>query len=116
MLAPRAWYGFISVLDLRLFLFHTTLGSGAAAGFLPLMEEENFGALSLVPLPVLATSRGREAVNAAAPGGGVLEPDRGFSLVFELALAAFPLAARKVLFTETALNVVGFLTEDPVRP
>lgn len=93
--------------DLRLFLFQTAFGSGAAAGrpFAP------------APLtrPVLATSLGRadadeaEVRLATARVGEALSPG--------LATPGVPaaLAARKVLLTETDLNVVGFLAVDDVR-
>jgi hypothetical protein len=77
---------------------------------------ENLGTESLAPLPVLATKRGRDADNEAEPVGGVLEPGAGLSLSFDEAVVAFALAARKVLFTDTALNVAGFFAVELVRP
>lgn len=101
----------------RRFLFQTTLGSGAVAGFPPLTAEENRGAESRAPLPVFATSRGRETESVADPGGGVLVPVVGFSPALETVLPGAALAAKNVLFTETALNVAGFLAAaEPVRP
>lgn len=67
-------------------------------------------------LPVFAMSRGLEEDKVAEPVGGVLELGGGLSAVFAEALLAFAFAARKVLLTETALKVAGFLTDEPVRP
>lgn len=93
-------------------MFHTALASGATAGFPPLAAE-NRGTEPL-PLPVFAISRGR-ADRVAEPGGGVLELELGLSLGFGETEVTPDLAARKVLLTETALKVAGFLTEDPER-
>lgn len=95
-------------------MFHTALGSGDAAGR-PFTIEANRGRESFVPLPVFATRRGREADNEREPGGGVFDPPLGFSFVLVAAAGAFPLAARNVLLTETALNVAGFLTDEELR-
>lgn len=100
---------------LRLFLFHTAFGSGAAAGFPPFASDENRGVEVPVPLPDFATKRGRDMDKVAEPVGGVLEPVAGLSLVLDETLG-FALAARKVLLTETALNVAGLFAEDPARP
>lgn len=100
--------------DLRLFLFHTTLGSGAAAGFPPFVSDENLGVELPVPLPDFATKRGRDMDKVAEPVGGVLEPAAGLSLVLDETFG-FALEARKVLLTETALNVAGFFVEAPAR-
>lgn len=79
------------------------------------MPEANLGSESLLPLPVLAIKRGRDSDNVEEPGGGVPELPVGRSTVLAAALELFALAARKVLLTETALNVAGFLAADPVR-
>lgn len=103
-------------MDLRLFLFQTAPGSGVEAGLAPLITEENRGAVSLVPVPVLAIRRGRDDDKELDPGGGVFEPVAGLST----GLAATPLAllfeARNVLFTDTALKVAGFLADEADRP
>lgn len=103
-------------LDIRRFLFQTTLGSGAEGGFPPLTTDENRGAASRIPAPAFATNRGRDADKVVDPGGGVLEPVAGLSLVLETVLLGLAFDARNVLLTETALNVAGFLAEDAVRP
>lgn len=97
-------------------MFHTTLGSGAEAGFAPFTTDEKRGDESLVPLAVLATSLGREVDRAFEPGGGVLEPDVGLSMALVTVLLGMVFEARKVLFTETALKVAGFLVEELARP
>lgn len=99
----------------RRFLFHTAAGSGAAPG-LPFERDEKRGLEPPAPVPVFATSRGRDMDKAAEPVGGVLEPAAGLSLVFEARPEELDLAAKKVLFTETALNVGGFLVGELVRP
>ena len=101
--------------DIRLFLFHTALASGAEAGFPP-FAPDNRGPESRVPLPVFATNRGLDADGVPEPGGGVLEPDFDLSLTFVVLEGIAALDARKVLLTETALKVAGFLTDDVVRP
>jgi hypothetical protein len=68
------------------------------------------------PLPVLATRRGREESVAEPDGGGVLEPPLDLSTTLLVELGGFAFEARKVLLTDTALNVAGFLTEEAVRP
>lgn len=98
--------------DVRRFLFQTAFASGAP-GLLPLTAKR--GSESLLPLPALATRRGREADSADGPGGGVFEPPMGRSVTFEGMPELFALAARKVLLTETALKVAGFLAAEPVR-
>lgn len=95
-------------------MFHTALGSGADAGFPPFTPDDR-GPESRVPLPVFATNRGLDADGVADPGGGVLEPDFDLSLTFEVLVGVAALDARKVLLTETALKVAGFLTDDDVR-
>jgi hypothetical protein len=95
-------------------LFQTAFGSGAAAGFPPFASDENRGDEVPVPLPDFATNRGRDTDRVAEPVGGVLEPAAGLSLVLDETLG-FALEARNVLLTETALKVVGFLAEEPVR-
>lgn len=103
--------GVISVRRLR---FHTTLGSGAVAGFPPLAADEDLGSESRVALPVLAIKRGREAARVPAPGGGVFVPTP-FSPIPGDGLVVPDLAARNFLLTETALKVAGFLTVEPAR-
>lgn len=103
-------------LDVRLFLFHTALGSGAEAGFPP-FTPDNRGPESRAPLPIFATNRGLGADSVAEPWwGGVLEPVFDLSATFVVLIGVAALDARKVLLTETALKVAGFLTDDPVRP
>ena len=94
------------------FLFQTTLGSGAAAGFPPLAFE--YRGTEPLPLPVFATRRGR-ADKVAEPGGGV-ELETGLSVGLVEMEPALALDAKKFLLTESALNVAGFLTEEAVRP
>ena len=105
------------------FLFHTCIGSGPDS---PCRAKcEDLGVEALLPLAVLATSRGLGA------GGMVLPAAAGFVAIYDqlsllmqsgraLPLSALVLAeiavgvpalARKFLVTDTALNVVGFLTE-----
>lgn len=45
----------------------------------------------------------------------MLEPPTGFSLILEAVSGALLFAPRKVLLTETALKVAGFLIADEVR-
>jgi hypothetical protein len=95
----------------RLFLFQTALASGAAPGIPPFANADVRGLESRTPLADFATSRGLDtavnegvcdvAVAALSPGFGVAE--------------AAPLAARKVLLTETVLNDVGFFMVEAVR-
>lgn len=94
-------------------MFHTALGSGATAVLAPLTAVDKRGDESLTPGPVFATRRGREAESDDDPEGGVLEPCTGLSTALEPGAA---LEAKKVLFTETALKVAGFLAEEFVRP
>lgn len=100
--------------NIRRFLFQTTLGSGAVGGFPPFAPDAR-GSEFPVPLPVLAISRGRDADKVAEPVGGVLDPADGLSVPLDAGFAE-ALAARKVLLTDTALNVAGFLTDEAVRP
>lgn len=102
--------------NVRLFLFHTALASGAPPGFTPLAAAAVLGELSRRPLPDFATNRGRAprvAVDPARMGEG---PVAGFSPSFEGAAVEAPLDARKVLFTETGLNDANFFTADAERP
>lgn len=97
----------------RLFLFHTALGSGAGADFPPFALAEVF---AIKPLPDLATSRGRGVAVDAVPCAATRPaPVAGLSLGFEGPVAGAPLDARKVLFTDTDLKDVGFLTVEEVR-
>jgi len=98
---------------LRLFLFQTTLGSGACADFPPFTPA---AALVTKPPPDLATRRGRELAGVAVPCADVrLVPGVGLSADFAAPTAAAPFDARKVLLTDTDLKVVGFLTVEDVR-
>lgn len=100
-------------LNLRRFLFQTAPGSGAEPGFPPLTEADDLGADSRSPLPVFATRRGLGTAETEGPDCAAAEPAAGlFSPSFEVAVPVAPLAARNVLFTVTALKVVGFLTAD----
>lgn len=91
--------------------FHTTLGSGAAAGFPPLAVVR--GNESRTALPDLTTRRGLDAVKVPEPGGGVFEPSP-FSPSTGDGPVEPALAARNFLLTETALKV-AFLTVELVR-
>lgn len=96
--------------DLRLFLFHTELPSGAP-GF-PLELKVLVEPPKL--LPDFATSFRREAVEAVVPGAGEEEADPVAESGLEEAFVA-PLDARKVLLTETDLKLLGFAAVDEVR-
>jgi hypothetical protein len=98
----------------RRFLFQTALASGPEAPLAPLTVEANLGPAA--PLPVFAISLGRED-NVDTPVGVVLRLE-AFDLSVDLTaglLAGPPFAARKVLLTETALKVAGFLAVDEDR-
>lgn len=97
---------------LRLFLFHTALGSGAAP-LPPLTPVED---LEISPDGALAIRRGLAAARDELPGVDAPDAAGDLSFPFEGALVEPPLAARKVLFTETALKEAGFLTDDEFRP
>lgn len=60
--------------------------------------------------------RGRDDDNALDPGGGVLEPVAGLSTGLDAAPLGLAFDARNVLFTDTALNVAGFLADEADRP
>jgi hypothetical protein len=60
--------------------------------------------------------RGRDADKELDPGGGVFEPAAGLSTGLAAVPLGLPFDAKNVLFTETALNVAGFLAEEAVRP
>jgi hypothetical protein len=99
--------------NLRLFLFQTAFGSGAAP-LVPFTPAED---LATRPEPDLATKRGRAAVRDMVPAGDArVDEAVDLSATFEGALVEAPLAARKVLLTETGLNEAGFLTDEEVRP
>jgi hypothetical protein len=98
--------------NVRLFLFHTALASGAAPAFPPFPVEDDRGAESRRPLPVFATKRGLGAARVEDVCAGVL--GAGLSPGFG-AVEVAPFAARKVLFTETGLKEVNFLIVDAVR-
>lgn len=98
--------------DLRLFLFQTALASGAAPGFPPLADVAVRGEESRTPLADLATSRGRDAVVEVVwdvVAAAALSPS------FEGVADVAPLAARKVLLTDTGLKDANFFTVEVVR-
>lgn len=96
----------------RLFLFQTALASGAAPGTPPLAEEEVRGLESRTPLADLATRRGRDtAVKEEVCDVAVAALSPSFEGVAEVA----PLAARKVLLTETGLKDANFFMVEVVR-
>lgn len=80
------------------------------AGLAPFTTEENFVPVAELA-PVLATSLGREPDKVEVLDEAGLIPDGVvlLSLAFAAELLAAAFEARKVLFTETALKVVGFL-------
>lgn len=98
--------------NLRLFLFHTALASGAPPAFPPFAVVEARGVESRRPLPDFATNLGfgvvdDEAVNVV---GAVVETAGLFSPTFEGVAAVEDFDAKNVLFTETALKEgTGFL-------
>src|SRR3569833_1335637 len=101
--------------DSRRFLFHTAFGSGAAAGLPPFTPPDDLGKDAPRPLPVFATSLGL-AAEAAVAGVDARPLDvAGLSPTFADTAPVAPLAARKVLLTDTDLKLVGFLTADEVR-
>jgi hypothetical protein len=101
------------VCNLRRFLFHTALASGAPPGFPPLAALAARGVESRRPLPLFATNRGFCAEDEADKVAGVeVEAAGPFSPSFEGAAAVEAFDARKVLFTETALKEVGLLTAE----
>lgn len=103
------------LIHLRLFLFHTALGSGAEPGFTPLAEADERGAESRSPLPVFATRRGLGVADTEGPAWTAAEPATDlFSPNFDGAVPVAPFDARNVLFTVTALKDVGFLTIEAV--
>lgn len=63
-------------------------------------------------LPVFATRRGLGVEEAEGATGSEAEPEAALSPGFE---GPAPLAARNVLFTETALKEVSFLTVEVLR-
>lgn len=97
---------------IRLFLFHTAFASGAAPAFPPFGVVAVRGAESRRPLPDFATSRGLGVEDVRGAAGSEVEPVAPLSPSFT---GVAPLAARKVLLTDTALKVVGFLTVEVVR-
>lgn len=101
--------------NLRLFLFHTAPPSGVFPVD-PLVAELVRCTDSRSPLPDFATRRGFGASVAEVPARAVAEPGTflsGPSLVG--AEPTTPLVARNFLFTETALNDIGFFREDAER-
>jgi hypothetical protein len=99
--------------DLRRFLFHTALASGVPPTFPPFAAAEVRGVESLRPLPDFATSRGLGADKDKGAAG--TEPTTPLSPGLAKVVPVEPLAARNVLFTETALNDFG-LTVEADRP
>jgi hypothetical protein len=99
--------------SLRLFLFQTAFPSGAPA--LPVPVDAFLGIESRKELPVFAINRGLGVVESGGPvcdtGAEVL------LLSLSLADGAAPVAtfAVKVLFTETDLKDMGFLTVEAER-
>lgn len=69
----------------------------------------------MAPPPVFATRRGRED-DKDDPGGGVLDPGVGLSADLVMLPVGLAFDARNVLFTETALNVAGFLATEADCP
>lgn len=102
-------------LHLRRFLFHTALASGVDPIFPPFAAAEVRGAESLRPEPVFATRRGLGADKVKGAAGSAAEPATPFSPGFAVTVPVAPLAAKKVLLTETALNDFGLLTVEAVR-
>jgi len=98
----------------RRFLFHTTFGSGAAAGRLPFPPAPVLANEPPSPLPDLATNLGR--ADGAAADWTAASPlgVAGLSPTLIGATVAVPLAARNVLLTDTDLKLAGFLTADEV--
>lgn len=99
--------------NVRRFLFQTALASGAPL-FPPFMPSDDFAAASRRPLPVFATSRGRN-VDDAGPAGVVVEDKDIFSPILDGVVVPEAFAARKVLFTDTDLKDANFLTLESVR-
>ena len=101
--------------NVRLFLFQTALASGAAPGLLPFAAVEARGVESRRPLPDLATNRGLGVALVEGPAGAAVEAAGPLSPNFDGAVVVAPLAARKVLLTETGLKDAVFFTVDDVR-
>lgn len=101
--------------DIRLFLFQTALASGVEPAFPPLAVVALRGAESRKPLPDFATNLGLAPVLVEGPTWVVVDGAVPLSPSFEGAAAVAPLAARKVLFTETGLKDANFFTVDAER-
>lgn len=104
--------------NLRLFLFHTALASGAPPDFPPLPVVEFRGVESRRPLTVFATNLGFgvDELEAVKVVGAVVESAGLLSLTLEGVAAVEAFEAKKVLFTETALKEgAGFLTVEADR-
>ena len=100
--------------NLRLFLFQTALASGAIPGFPPFVTAEARVIESRSLLPLFAINLGLAGTGDELPKLGVELAD--FSPGFEGGAEMDPgRVAKNVLFTETGLNDVIFLTVDPVR-
>lgn len=100
---------------IRLFLFQTAFPSGAEPEVPPFAAANVRGLESRRPLPVFATRRGLGPPRAAAGAATVGVLMAPFSPALIGVPVVTPFAARKVLLTETALKVVGFLMVDAVR-
>lgn len=98
----------------RLFLFHTTLASGAEPDLLPAPVAAALD-VEIKLLPDFATSRGFDTSVADAVAELVVALPAPLSPGFDGVGPAAPFAARKVLLTDTALNDIGFLTVEEVR-
>jgi hypothetical protein len=103
--------------NLRLFLFHTALASGAPPGFPPFAVVESRGVASRSPLPDFATNRGLgvDEVEAVKVVGAVAETVGPLSPTFDGTTVVEAFDAKNVLFTETALKEVGFFTAEADR-
>lgn len=104
--------------NIRLFLFHTALASGAPPAFPPFAVVEARGVESRRPLPDFATNLGFGVVEVEAVKavGAVLEAAGPLSPTFDGTAAVEAFDAKNVLFTETALKEgTGFLRVEVVR-
>lgn len=104
--------------NLRLFLFHTALASGAPPAFPPFAVVEARGVESRRLLPVFATNLGLgvDDVEAVKVVGAVVETVGPLSPSFDGVTAVEAFDAKNVLFTETALKEgTGFLTAEVDR-
>jgi len=81
----------------------------------PFAAAEVRGAESRRPLPDFATSRGLVAAVVEGPVWATADPAGPLSPGFEGVAVVAPLAARKVLLTDTGLKDASFFTVDVVR-